>query len=160
MIQEKLVYSSRSEWARGVWDDEPDRAEWEHEGFACLAVRHPTFGNWCGYLGVGPDHPLFGVPAAKAAKAGLKGHWGVNFAAPCDGGMICHTKRPGVPQEVWWFGFDCGHARDLAPAIEPIFLRAGHADDTPPELRREYRTLEYVREQVNEMARQAAGCRR
>lgn len=64
----------KSAWGDGPWTSEPDRAEWEHAGLPCLALRGPEFsGHWCGYVAVPPGHPMHGkgyseeVPALAAA---------------------------------------------------------------------------------------------
>jgi len=61
---ERIEYRTvdKSQWPRGEWDDEPDKIQWADEitGLPCLAVRGPV-GSWCGYVGVAPGHPLYGV---------------------------------------------------------------------------------------------------
>src|SRR4051794_33398699 len=49
-------------WPRGPWTEEPDKKQWRdaETGFACLVVRNPG-GALCGYVGVEPSHPLYGV---------------------------------------------------------------------------------------------------
>lgn len=53
----------KSKWGRGPWDGEPDKKQWQDEvtGLPCLAVRNPSGGNWCGYVGIPKRHPLHGV---------------------------------------------------------------------------------------------------
>lgn len=48
-------------WPSGPWDGEPDKVQWKDAatGMPCLAVRNWR-GNWCGYAGVAPSHPLYG----------------------------------------------------------------------------------------------------
>lgn len=43
----------KSGWARGVWDSEPDKIQWQdaETGLPCLIVRGPV-GALCGYVGV------------------------------------------------------------------------------------------------------------
>jgi hypothetical protein len=52
----------KSEWARGPWDTEPDKAQWQDRatGLPCLIVRS-RIGALFGYVGVLPGHPLHGV---------------------------------------------------------------------------------------------------
>lgn len=52
----------KSEWGPGPWQDEPDKVQWVDEatGLDCLMVRNSA-GTWCGYVGVGPDHPWHGI---------------------------------------------------------------------------------------------------
>jgi hypothetical protein len=105
-------------WARGEWDEEPDRVEWADPktGLPCLIVRGPL-GALCGYVGVPKDHPLYRVK--KEALPDLQVHGGVNYAKACSF-VICHAKR-NDPR--WWIGFDCGHSRDLVPGFEPLMRR-------------------------------------
>lgn len=145
----------KSTWARGPWDTEPDRVDWVHAGLACLALRHPRYGNWCGYAAVPREHPAYGK---KAGDVHADAHWGLNYAAPCDG-LICHTPQPGMPDDVWWFGFDAGHAFDLCPGFEArersmgIPLLLPRSPGFPCEV---YRTLDYMRQEIEGLAEQLA----
>lgn len=53
----------KSRWLDGPWRGEPDRVEWVDEGarLPCLVMRHPEMGNLCGYVGVPPAHPAWGL---------------------------------------------------------------------------------------------------
>ena len=44
------------------WKTEPDSLDFEAEGLPCAMRRNDRFGTWCGYVGVGAEHPLFGLP--------------------------------------------------------------------------------------------------
>lgn len=163
----------KSAWPRGERDDEPDKVQWPDEatGLPCLAVRHPELGHWCGYVGVAPGHPLYGIdygepidPAERARCAEedgtsawefdrpesvLDAHGGITFAGKCTDGAdpsrhVCHIAAPGEPDHVWWFGFDCMHYGDLSPTHG--LISAGEA----------YRSLSYVRREVARLARQIA----
>lgn len=61
---------------------------------------------------------------------------------------ICHISAPGEP-EVWWFGFDCGHAGDWSPGMEQY---RAVSDD-------EYRDQAYIEAEVTKLARQLADVR-
>lgn len=174
----------KSTWGEGPWQHEPDRAEWEHAGLPCLALRNRS-GAWCGYAAVPPGHPLHGkgysdpVPELAAALERLKNrpydherdftfsrgvamlfggeidprpdividvHGGLTYANQCSG-RICHVPKPGEPDNVWWFGFDCSHAGDISPAYDRSWR--GESDDA-------YRTLDYVRAETNRLAEQLA----
>lgn len=52
----------KSTWGAGPWQDEPDKMQWEDEatGLPCLIVRNGS-GSLCGYVGVSPAHPYFGI---------------------------------------------------------------------------------------------------
>ena len=148
----------KATWGDGPWQQEPDRAEWEHAGLPCLAVRN-QFGVWCAYAAVPPGHRLHGQPY-ETPDVGV--HGGLTYADRCSGD-ICHTPRPGEPEDVWWFGFDCGHFSDFMPAshartryLGPPFentdydhARAAAAARFDVEV---YRTLDYVRDETNQLA--------
>lgn len=60
VMEESLV--DKSEWGPGPWQSEPDKRQWQDEttGLPCLIVRGPV-GALCGYVGVPPDHPAYGL---------------------------------------------------------------------------------------------------
>lgn len=110
----------KSAWGPGPWDDEPDRVEWREPtmpGLVCLVARGPM-GNWCGYVAVPPGHPAHG---ADYNDVEVSVHGGLTYAERCQAGpaaFVCHVPAPGEPDDVWWLGFDCGHAFDYSPAME------------------------------------------
>lgn len=57
----------KSGWGPGPWNDEPDKRQWQDEatGLPCLIVRGPV-GALCGYVGVPPDHPAYGLSPSGA----------------------------------------------------------------------------------------------
>src|SRR5207247_1696575 len=124
----------RSGWGEGPWDDEPDKVQWidEATGLDCLAVRHPEHGNWCGYVGVAPGHPLHGAPYDEVYA---DVHGGLTFSDACQehenpAQGVCHVPFGDRPADVWWLGFDCAHHMDLAPGLQARMreLRARHPD--------------------------------
>jgi hypothetical protein len=123
----------RQRWGNGPWETEPDLANWTDiaTGLDCVAVRHPTIGTWCGYVGVTEDHPCFGK---DYDALDLRAHGGINWASAT---LHLCTCAPNF----WWFGFDCGHAGDYLPG--------GLNQQTD-----EYRTLDYVRKECEALARQ------
>ena len=126
------------------WENEPDSLDFEAEGLPCAMWRN-YHGVWCGYVGVGPEHPLFGLPGNHLLK--LPPSWfegrrmdqglgpidffihamsGKELNDACPISLAFHVHG-GVsydgdhvpdhePDGRWWFGFDCGHAGDYAPA--------------------------------------------
>lgn len=160
----------RSDWGPGPWDGEPDKASWTDEatGLPCLAVRgNPHFGIWCGYVAVEPGHPLHGKSADETE---LYAHGDVNFSSSCmdDAPVersVCHVPEPGKSGDVWWFGFDCGHAFDVQPAMLawmrnadlPSRLLTEDGDPAwPGGPRSSYKTLGYVKAECAELAKQLA----
>lgn len=148
----------RSGWGPGPWDCEPDRLEWRDEatGLPCLIVRNPM-GALCGYVAVGPGHPMHGADDSSDAGIALEVHGGITFASRCSahGGPICHVPKPGEPDDVWWLGFDCAHGGDLTPRLaSPRYAmssshRAIFGDES-------YRDVAYVRDQCANLAAQLA----
>lgn len=125
------------------WETEPDSLDFEAEGLPCRMQRIPR-GNWCGYVGVGEGHPLFGLPTNHLLKlpaswfARRRGFEGtgpmdlfihlfsgkeltdaceISIALQVHGGVnFAEDRVPGdKPDGHWWFGFDCGHAGDYMP---------------------------------------------
>lgn len=111
----------KSVWAEGPWNDEPDKEQWidEATSLPCLLKRQEHLGHLCGYVGVPPGHPLYGVDT-DYEEMDLLVHGGVTYAAFCqeDGPeceTICHTTEPGDFEPAFWIGFDCMHYRDASP---------------------------------------------
>lgn len=128
----------RTGWPPGPWDGEPeDRIEWAHAGIPCVMNRDRFDGAWRGYVFVPPGHPWHGVsgiyidsPGHAAGDVGMEPR-----------GIIDH---PEAPEGSWALGFDCAHIWDLTPTRpsgDPF---------------REYRDRDYVRGEVEALARAAA----
>ena len=95
-MPEKIEHKiNRTGWPSGIWDSEPDRAEFIHSGFACLLVRN-DLGAWCGYVGVPESHRSFGLDY-DAVEVEI--HGGLTYANLCqEEGPICHIPQPGMPE--------------------------------------------------------------
>lgn len=134
--------------ADGPWSAEPDKVSWidPDTGLPCI-MRRDTNGALCGYVGVGPDHPLAGVgEEALPHDPPIVVHGGVDYSSPCeeyepDEISVCHVRVPRraagrtsapidppfdartmvavatLPEELWWFGFSCDKPYDLIPSI-------------------------------------------
>ena len=139
----------KTTWGDGPWQHEPDRAEWEHAGLPCLAVR--AGGHWCGYAAVPPGHPWYGVPYSEYDTVNVDVHGGLTYSDACQG-HVCHVPKPGEPDDVWWFGFDCNHSGDYSPQMAVYARQQGH--DWYHDRTEQYRTLDYVRAEVNRLAEQ------
>ena len=139
----------RSDWGPGPWDEEPDKVSWidEATSLPCIAVRNRV-GSWCGYAAVNPGHGWHGQgPDDVPAEV----HGGLTFADSCndDGPIehsVCHVPEPGQPADVWWLGFDTSHWRDYSPGLRAF---TGGPDEVEA-----YRTLDYVRAECAQLARQ------
>lgn len=143
----------RTGWSSGPWDDEPDRVDFRAHGFPCFVNRN-RFGSWCGYVGVPVGHPYYGE---DYDDLDVVVHGGLTYASKCQGDL-CHTPEPGESDDVWWLGFDCGHAWDKSPGMDATLRKVG-VDPVALEasdFRMAYRTLEYVREETENLAEQLA----
>lgn len=156
----------KKSWGEGPWVDEPDKIQWQDPdtGLPCLIVRGPL-GALCGYVGVGPDHPWYGLRPHECPAGDLDVHGGVNFASKCiepeEGELtICHVVEDGEEDDVWWFGFDCGHFNDITPRMDADRRKYGGPplDQHPEPFRRWYRDRVYVQEQVTMLAMQIFAC--
>jgi hypothetical protein len=118
--------------------------------YPCAALRNPSLGIWCGYVGVPQEHPWFGLPYNARVK--LPKEWlerprslqgvsiidlflaavrgddpaeGVEIALALEvhGGITFagdELPRGKSPEGFYWFGFDCGHAGDMLPCMGAI----------------------------------------
>lgn len=142
--EKDLVHAyDRSHWARGEWDTEPDRVDFIHAGFSCFVLRNHV-GNWCGYVGVPREHPAY---EQEYDDVNVDVHGGLTYAGKCSP-PICHVPEPGMPDDVWWFGFDTGHYDDLSPAL------SGYRDFVVDY--ETYRTVAYTRDETERLAEQLA----
>ena len=147
---------NRETWAAGPWDDEPDKMQWTDEatGLPCLIKRN-SIGALCGYVGVTRDHPLYETCYTDAeTQAAIDVHGGLTYSDKCQDGpdpsTICHLPEPGEPDDVWWFGFDCGHGWDYWPGMPDVFRNMSPAY---------YRDVAYVQGQITELAKQLVAAR-
>lgn len=166
------TWQDRDGWAAGPWDDEPDRAEWELSGFPCLALRHPSSGHWCGYVGVPVGHPWYGKSASWSDGDDIDAdvHGGLTYAAVCTEDdrpayeQVCHVTAG--EDRRWWIGFDCHHYMDIAPGFEmrqrELGMRLRAEGDIAganlfehPDFGATYKTLTYVQGEVGGLVRQA-----
>jgi hypothetical protein len=162
----------KADWGSGPWQDEPDKVQWVDEatGLDCLAVRHPTLGHWCGYVGVPPEHPWHGRDYGdgddgtdryddSAPVMATDVHGGLTYAAGCqedrpESEGVCHVPAPGRPENVWWFGFDCAHLGDVSPAMDARERERGDGLIDPTAT---YKTLDYVKRETARLAAQIEG---
>lgn len=149
--EEKERKVDRTGWGEGPWDGEPDKLVWKTKaGLPGMIVRN-EFGALCGYAAVAKGHPLYGQ---SYDGTDLSAHGGLTYADKC-AGNICHVPEPGEPDDVWWFGFDCNHAFDLAPGMRAHMRKIGAPRSLDPEYD-VYRDLAYVKEEVESLAEQLA----
>lgn len=144
----KWTTKEKSNWLRGEWDDEPDKAQWidKATGLDCLIVRGPT-GALCGYVGVPECSPLYKKEYTQVDEI-IDVHGGLTFSKACnpngnESTDICHTGDV-ANKTVWWFGFDCAHGQDFTPAYSRHKIFSYEI----------YRNFSYVKNQVTKLAKQ------
>lgn len=115
-----------------TWEHEPDEWHGEFDGFEVAILRNPELKNLCGYLKLPTGHPWFG--AGRDIDANV--HGGITF-----------TGRNSRLSDGYWVGFDCAHAFDLVPSIA----------DVVDLLDVRYRNINYVKEELRDLAKQARG---
>ena len=154
MEEKVLNWIDKSEWGPGPWQTEPDKIEFRDEetGLPCI-IRRNHYGVLCGYVAVPEDHTAFD---ASYHDVEVEVHGGLTYSSRCQEENrehgICHTPRPGDPDNVYWLGFDCGHAFDFSPgmAAHERKLNAGHSyfqDGV-------YRDISYLRQECRNLALQ------
>lgn len=106
-------------------------------------------------------------PRCSAPEESVRVHGGLTFAGEGGGAALVHAQATGL----WFFGFDCGHSFDLMPgmiAIEAYMHKKTGGDLWKPDkesnyaqgyttqfgLRVTYRTVGYVRREVEQLAKQ------
>ncbi len=146
----------RTGWPRGQWDDEPDRVEFVAHGLTCLLHRN-HFGAWCGYVAVPSGHPAHGIGYDDVHELNpeLHVHGGLTYSGVCEG-AICHIPKPGEPDDVWWFGFDCAHEFDIVPRMLVPLSGLDESLHSPLWEVGSYKDAYYVHGQTTELAKQLA----
>lgn len=171
---------------------EPDKRyiverEFEHAGYKCVVI-FGRIGHRCGYVGIPENHPLYGKGYSehlniKKSDVGDREVSGVFplFGAcidkderirieayfQCHGGITYagggkHSDYP-IESDLWWFGFDCGHAGDKADYEYAIKKFPKHREELEAILRvhsmcpfdgEVIRTEEYVADECKKLAEQ------
>lgn len=151
MNERSYTTMDKTRWGAGPWNDEPDKLQWVDEatGLDCLIVRN-RLGALCGYVGVPSEHPYY-VPCDV--------HGSLTYANTCQEGpedeAVRHVPAAGRPSDVYWFGFDCAHAFDLAPGMRALVNYPAAPCGSDGEFET-YRTVDYVRGECANLARQLA----
>lgn len=151
MKQIERDYLTKKDWGDGPWQNEPDHEAFYHAGLPCILHRNTRVtGSWCGYVAVYPKHPFH---KKRYSELEIDIHGGLTYAAECNGD-ICHKPKPGEPDNVWWFGFDCAHGFDLSPRMSAFqklmpnpYELTGHET---------YKDINYAREETKRLAEQLA----
>lgn len=68
-----------------------------------IAVAVNDLGYRCGYVGVPKGDPLYGMQYDDEIFYAVSVHGGLSFS---------DTRKFVTPDDIWFFGFDCGHCGD------------------------------------------------
>ena len=86
-----------------------------------IAVAVNDLGYRCGYVGVPKGDPLYGMQYNDEIFDSVDAHGGLNFS---------DTRKFVTPDDIWFFGFDCGHCGD---AVDKMTEEGkAHLDREPP----------------------------
>lgn len=168
--------------------------EFEHAGYKCVVVFQ-EMGRRCGYVGVPKDSKLYGKSYMdkldikmeemcgksigkrgimtlfgacfndKKERVSLELYFDVHGSLTYAGGGK-NSKYP-IKSDLWWFGFDCGHAGDREDYEYAIKMFQDNRDRYEAMIRAEreiygesgntdavVRSLEYVTEECKRLAEQ------
>lgn len=115
--------------------------------YQCL-IRQGFGRILCGYVGVDRNHRLYGRPTDDDALDGIRVHGGLTFAG----------RWPEI-NNLWYFGFDCGHFTDIIPEW-PISSKPIQAIKTTLRLHyleQTHKDLNFVVAEVESLAHQLKG---
>lgn len=94
-------------------------------GYKAVILQHVPDGNLptelahlgmnfqCGYVAVPSEHPLFGKHWDATYSAGIDVHGGMTYSSEVAGS----GNYPESYENLWWFGYDCGHYQD-SPSMQ------------------------------------------
>lgn len=148
--------------------------DWYTEAGLRAVVIMGSLGHRCGYVGIPAGHPLHGVSySEKTPVLSVNPERGTEKMSPIQilcasfrdlddlnspeyvfevhGGLTYSGGKGKYPVEadLWWFGYDCGHAGD-APATDSRMASYGyHEGDV-------HRTLDYCIAECESLAKQLA----
>lgn len=147
------IVPDRHPRGRGPWSDEPDKIGWTDQAtrLACTILRQHD-GTLAGFVGIGPDHPLFGFSHdAIPISLGIGVHGGLDYSEACDHGpeetSVCHAEE-GSSDPLWWYGFVADRNTDLVPG-QPVSNHGIGAENG-----RSYKTVSYIYHETVKLAGQ------
>lgn len=76
--------------------------EFYYKGYKCVVIFN-KMGFRCGYVGVQPEHPWWGKNYDEYGPEEIQCHWGLTYSG--------HGENFSN-DNLWYFGFDCGHYGD------------------------------------------------
>lgn len=123
-----------------IWENEPDKEDFIHEGLHCTICRTSHNLNVNGYVAVPRGHPAFGV---SYELVDVSVHGGLTYAE--------HYLGSKKDDDLWWFGFDTALTGDLVPGLEQYMVKLMGGFNGVAAV---YRDFEYVKAQTKSLAEQ------
>ena len=126
----------------------------DYKGYKCACVFNAG-GYRCGYVAVDESHPYYKMDYTDDGPNEVMCHWGLTYSGE---GRHFYDDF----DDLWWFGFDCGHCYDsndydLAieyfPHLKEHLLWTKEIEGRYP-IGKEIRTLEYVEKECKKLAEQ------
>lgn len=133
----------------GPWNNEPDEYSFvdDETGYKCFIFRMFLLGHLCGYVEVPEHHKLYGADHNIEVLQDIEVHGGITFG----------DKHYFIKDNVFVFGFDCGHPGDLMPCYHLFDV----ITKIPRDLRfapliadSSYKDIEYVKAECKKLAKQ------
>lgn len=130
--------------------EEGNYAKGEILGLSFVIWRNPTFGHWCGYVGVPKDSRLDGknyyfytesengLSKLEQAINDISVHGGLTYA-----GKLGDRAK----DDLWYFGFDCAHSGDTSPYMIEKYPELEGANDW-------YKDKEFVMTEIENLTKQ------
>lgn len=81
----------------------------DYKGYKCVCVFNAG-GFRCGYVAVDETHPYYKMDYDNEGPNEIMCHWGLTYSG--DGRHFYDEVDDILPNNLWWFGFDCGHYGD------------------------------------------------
>lgn len=132
------IYVSRDE----PWKLEPNYLNFIIDGFDCIINRVAPVGHLCGYVAVPLKHPA--AQEEDAYSLDLHVHGGITFSQVGMKDSMFYPKNKSG-HNLFWIGFDCAHYGDMTPQLYKI---------TGLQQSGTYRTVAYVRKEIENLVRQ------
>jgi hypothetical protein len=110
-----------------------------HSGFECM-TKVSVMGIPCGYVGLPKSHPYFGKHYDDVDDENIQVHGGLTFSGYWEE----------LADNLWYLGFDCGHAWDMDMDYSRGQQMGGHSIP----LYHSNKSGEFVEEQTRRLAEQ------
>lgn len=178
LTQEERLAKARKAYdgARAAYDADPTDIPASNLRFAELHLKSMEGG---GFMAEYKEYPCLAYDKedrCSSPESYLRAHGGITYSG-ASSGYQSYVCREGRPEDVWLYGFDCGHCNDFSPGMEattrwidskhrPNPFRDPNATYDPQTgtktehgMDAVYRDMGYVKLEVEDLAKQLAAIR-